>query len=89
MRGVKVPSVDEIESNLEFFKTVVKSKKYRHNRSTISISDIAEQFYCEYTLDLKYKEGDISTIDKDEGDRIHEEILSGKKVSGWEAIEKN
>ncbi len=88
MVDIKVPSVDEIKSNRELFKAVVKSRRYRHRRSTISVSDIAEQFYCECKLDLRYREGDISTRDKDEGDRIHEEILSGKKVSTWDAVEK-
>jgi len=81
MVGIKVPSIDEIKSNLELFRAVVNSKSYRHGRSTISVSDIAEQFYCEYKLDLRYREGDIPTRDKDEGNRLHEKILSGEKVS--------
>ncbi|RLG71568.1 MAG: hypothetical protein DRO23_11760 [Thermoprotei archaeon] len=61
------------------------STKYRHGVSIVPVSSIAEQYYCEVKVDLKYRIGDIPTSEKEIGEELHNALLPAKKVS-WKKI---
>jgi len=67
------------------FDKIVQSVKdsnvtYRHGVKAIPISRIAQQYYCEYKVDLSYRFGDVSTPEKERGKLLHDIALHGEKI---------
>ncbi len=60
----------------------------RFNRSYVTVSDIAQQFYCEEKLRLMYSEGKVETPDVELGRIVHESLLSGHPITVDELISK-
>lgn len=52
--------------------------KYRHGPPIVPVSSIAEQYYCEVKVDLKYKIGDIDTLEYSK--RFREKVKIGYLV---------
>ncbi len=67
---------------------LLPSARLRFDRTYLTVSEIAQQFYCEHKLCLMYKEGKIETEEKKLGTEIHEEIFRGESVSITELIQK-
>ena len=53
------------EEKLRKLREIVlfSSAKYRHGLPIVPVSSIAEQYYCEVKVDLKYKIGDNDTLE--------------------------
>ncbi len=62
--------------------------KLRFDKRYLTVSEIAQQFYCEHKLSLMYREGKIETEEKKLGTVIHEEVFRGKSVSFQELLDK-
>lgn len=64
--------------------------KLRFNRTFIIASDIAEQYFCEKKVEMKYLHGEIVTEAKTTGIEAHERLLEDavevKKEELWEKI---
>ena len=58
-----------------------QARELRFNRSYITVSELAQQLYCEYKIDLAHREGKIETEEKVIGTQIHEEVFRGRRVS--------
>jgi|Deesub1362B_J571_1020462.scaffolds.fasta_scaffold00217_33 CRISPR/Cas system-associated exonuclease Cas4 (RecB family) len=59
----------------------VSKAKLRFNIPRVPISSIAEQFYCEAKVDLKYRFGEVPKLAKEEGARLHEEVLAMERTT--------
>jgi len=59
----------------------VQANGLRFNRTYITVSELAQQLYCEHKIDLAHREGKIETEEKAVGAQIHEEIFQGKSVT--------
>ncbi len=64
--------------------------KLRFNRTFIIASDIAEQYFCEKKVEMKYLHGEIVTEAKTVGTEAHERLVEDavevKKEEFWEKI---
>jgi CRISPR/Cas system-associated exonuclease Cas4 (RecB family) len=62
----------------------------RFDRSAISVSDIAEQYYCEKKLEMEYLHGEIETEAKTIGSEAHEKLIEKaveiKRAALWKKI---
>lgn len=54
---------------------------FRHDLSSVSVSSIAQQFYCEQKVEQEYTRGEIPSEVKDTGTELHEEILAMQRVN--------
>ncbi len=61
--------------NLVNLAEQLSEPRYRFGLPYVRISAIAEQYYCEAKVDLEYRLGEIPTEDREEGSRIHDELL--------------
>jgi len=65
-------------------------KRLRFGLHFVNASEIAEQFYCEKKVELKYTYGKIQTQEMEKGDEKHELTLSGmipvKREDLWRDI---
>lgn len=68
-------SLRNIKLQLDLLKPTL-----RFGLSWVPVSSIAEQYYCEQKVDLEYKFGEVTKKEKDEGSKLHEEILAMKVV---------
>lgn len=76
-----------IQSLKSFDPRSLQSKpKLRHDLPWIKISDIAEQYYCEFKVELSYSIGEVSTQDKEEGIYIHQQF-EGEKIEVEQLIQ--
>jgi len=66
--------------NLTKFIEECKNNKYRFNLPYVRISSIAEQYYCEAKVHNEYEFGEIATEVKEEGRKIHEELIKMKPI---------
>ncbi len=55
--------------------------RLRFNRSWAPISSVAEQFYCEAKVDNAYRFGKVPSEAKEEGSKLHDEILAMKPTT--------
>jgi len=64
--------------------------KLRFDRSAVSVSDIAEQYYCEKKLEMEYLHGEIETEAKTIGSEAHEKLIEKaveiKRAALWKKI---
>jgi CRISPR/Cas system-associated exonuclease Cas4 (RecB family) len=64
--------------------------RLRFDRSAVSVSDIAEQYYCEKKLELEYLLGEIETEAKTMGTEAHEKLIEDaveiKREALWKKI---
>jgi len=67
--------------NLPRFVKECRNNRYRFNLPYVKISSIAEQYYCEVKVHNEYKFGEISTEAKEEGRKIHEELIKMKPIN--------
>ena len=67
-----------------------KAGRLRFNRSTISASDIAGQYYCEKKVEMEYLHGEIETEAKTIGTEAHEKLIEDaveiKREALWKKI---
>lgn len=61
--------------NLKNLARQLSEPRYRFDLPYVTVSAIAEQYYCESKVDLEYMFGEVLTEDKEEGRRVHEELL--------------
>jgi hypothetical protein len=61
-------------------------EEFRHGSSFVSVSSIAEQFYCEYKVENGFALGEIPTEAKDVGTALHDELLPTEKISAKEFV---
>lgn len=55
--------------------------EFRHNTSFVSVSAIAEQFYCEFKLENQFAMGEVPTEAKDAGTRVHDELIPQEPIT--------
>ena len=64
--------------------------QFRFNRSIISASDVAKQFFCEKFVEMQYIHGEVETEAKRTGTEAHEKLLedtiSIKREELWKEI---
>jgi len=58
----------------------------RFGRSYITVSEIAQQFFCEYKLHMAINEGKVETPSMEVGIVIHDEVFKGKSVDATEFL---
>jgi hypothetical protein len=56
-------------------------KDLRHGVSSVGVSMLAGQFYCEYKVENEFAVGEIPTEAKEEGTILHDELIPMKPVS--------
>jgi Type I restriction enzyme R protein N terminus (HSDR_N). len=59
----------------------------RFGRSYITVSEIAQQFFCEYKLHMAIIEGKVETPSMEVGIVIHDEVFKGKSVDATEFLD--
>lgn len=68
----------------------VQDGRLRFDRATVSVSDIAEQYYCEKKLEMEYLHGEIETEAKTMGTEAHEKLIEDaleiKREALWKKI---
>jgi hypothetical protein len=52
----------------------------RHGVSSVGVSTIAGQYYCELKVENEFLHGEIPTEEKEEGTVLHDELI---QVSDW------
>lgn len=62
--------------------------RLRHRQLVAPASAIAAQYYCEVQVELTLARGEVVTPEKDEGKRIHEEIIAMKPAKLDELVER-
>jgi len=55
--------------------------EFRHYTSFVSVSSIAEQYYCEYKLENEFALGEIPTEAKDTGTALHDELMPTERIT--------
>jgi hypothetical protein len=64
--------------------------RLRFDRSAVSVSDIAEQYYCEKKLEMEYLHGEVETEAKTTGTEAHEKLIEDaveiKREALWKKI---
>jgi hypothetical protein len=78
----------DLKDSLLNLHNLAKEARFRHGLSYIPVSSLAEQFYCEMKVDLKYRVGEVLTEAKVEGDKLHDEILKMERRTLDELIKK-
>jgi len=67
-----------------------KEGRLRFDRSAVSASDIAEQYYCEKKLEMEYLHGEIENEAKTTGSEAHEKLIEKaveiKRAALWKKI---
>jgi len=63
----------------EFFRS--SSKELRHGVSSVGVSTIAGQFYCEYKVENEFKFGEVPTEAKDQGTALHDELIPQEAIT--------
>ncbi|WP_054855518.1 hypothetical protein [Vulcanisaeta sp. JCM 16161] len=58
----------------------------RFNRDYVTVSEIAQQLYCEYKLHLSIIEGKVQTPAMEMGIIIHDEVFRGRRVNEEEFV---
>ena len=58
----------------------------RFGRSYVTVSEIAQQFFCEYKLHIAITEGRVETPQMEMGVLIHDEVFRGRSVSAEEFL---
>jgi hypothetical protein len=53
----------------------------RHGVSSVGVSTLAGQFYCEYKVENEFALGEIPTEAKEEGTLLHDELIPMKPIS--------
>ena len=85
-----MPKMEDWRSNLrnltDFIRECGRTRRYRFDQSFVSISSIAEQYYCEAKVDIEYRLGEVSTEVKEEGRRIHEKTLRMRPTTVEELV---
>jgi len=73
--------LEEYDSLLEQFVQGIKKREgeLRFDRPGIRASDIAEQYFCEKKVEMKYLYGQIETETKNQGTEAHEKLLEGSE----------
>ena len=87
------------KAQLEIFDSMLKELRRRRqegdgrlrfDRSAVSVSDIAEQYYCEKKLEMEYLHGEIETEAKTIGSEAHEKLIEDaveiKREALWRKI---
>jgi len=69
----------------EFFDS--GSKEFRHETSFVSVSSIAEQYYCEYKLENEFALGEVPTEAKETGTALHAELMPTERITREEFAE--
>ena len=69
------------EESMRNFKELQGCQSFRHGITMVPTSGIAEQFYCEQKVEMKYLHGEIETEAKTEGERLHEQIIQMTKTT--------
>jgi PD-(D/E)XK nuclease superfamily len=49
--------------------------EFRHGSAFVAVSDIAEQFYCEYKVENEFAFGEVPTEAKETGTELHDELI--------------
>ncbi|WP_054848713.1 PD-(D/E)XK nuclease family protein [Vulcanisaeta sp. JCM 14467] len=65
---------------------MVSNSMVRFGRSYVTVSEIAQQLFCEYKLHLSVIEGRIQTPAMEMGIIIHDEVFRGRRVNEEEFI---
>ncbi len=65
-----------------------KGVEVRHGKKNVAISEIAQQFFCEMKVHLKYTSGDVESDETKVGKEIHMELLKGQKMMLDETLSK-
>ena len=60
--------------------------EFRHSASFVSVSSIAEQFYCEYKVENGFLLGEIPTEAKDLGTALHDELVPTEEIDEEEFV---
>lgn len=60
----------------------------RLGRGYVAVSEIAEQFYCEYKLQLSITEGKLVTPQMELGALIHDSVFKGRPVDPGELLRR-
>ena len=60
--------------------------EFRHNTSFVSVSSLAEQFYCEYKVENEFRLGEISTEAKELGTALHDELVPTEEIGPEEFV---
>jgi hypothetical protein len=60
---------------------------FRFDQAFVPVSSIAQQYYCEEKVEQEFIHGEVPSEAKDEGTRLHEQVLEMKKVELEELIE--
>jgi PD-(D/E)XK nuclease superfamily protein len=56
-------------------------KDLRHGISSVGVSSLAGQFYCEYKIENEFLHGEIPSYAKDEGTILHDELIPQEPIS--------
>jgi len=88
---MSVMNILGIKKNLNMVIDVLSGRLYadglKFDKKYLTISEIAQQFYCEHKLTLMYREGKVETDAMKLGTYIHEEVFKGEQVSRSELID--
>lgn len=60
--------------------------EFRHNTSFVSVSSVAEQYYCEYKVENEFRLGEISTEAKELGTTLHDELVPTEEIGSEEFV---
>jgi hypothetical protein len=71
---------DDLWKREEEFITQGK-RDLRHGVSSVGVSTLAGQFYCEYKVENEFALGEIATEAKEEGTLLHDELIPMKPIS--------
>lgn len=63
----------------EFHQT--GKKDLRHGISSVGVSSLAQQFYCEHKVENEFLFGEVPTEAKEQGTALHDELLPQKPIS--------
>lgn len=80
-----------IEKLINEFTKIISGKSnvnLRFGKTYVTVSEIAQQFYCEEKLNILYREGKIQTLELELGELIHEEFFKGKEISIEDLLQK-
>jgi hypothetical protein len=55
--------------------------EFRHGAPFVSVSSLAEQYYCEYKVENEFAYGEVPTEAKERGTELHDELIPGVSVT--------
>lgn len=56
-------------------------RNLRHHVSSVGVSDLAGQFFCEFKIENEFRFGEVPSEAKEEGTAFHDELIPQKEIT--------